>query len=113
VKVQQGHIWLVVLDPTVAIDQAGVRPCLVVSTERFNALAIRQAMIVPLTSRDRGLLHHVPVVDDGGLNRDSWAMCEGVRVVSTQRFGRLIGTASRETTQAVIRQVSVWMGVVG
>jgi mRNA interferase MazF len=112
VKVQQGHIWLVALDPTVANEQTGVHPCLVVSTERFNALAIRQAMIVPLTSRDRGLLHHVPVVDDGGLNRDSWAMCEGVRVVSTQRFGRLIGTASRETTQAVIRQISVWMGVV-
>lgn len=108
-RVQQGHIWSVTLDPTVANEQAGVRPCLVVSTDRFNSLPIRQAMVVPLTTRDRGLPHHLPV-DDGGLNRASWAMCEAVRAVSTHRFGRLISTATPPTTQAVIRQITKWLG---
>jgi mRNA interferase MazF len=109
-KIQQGQIWSATLDPTVANEQAGVRPCLVVSADRFNSLPIRHAMVVPLTSRDRGLPHHLPVFDDGGLNRASWAMCEAVRAVSSQRFGRLIGTANIETTDAVIRQIAAWMG---
>lgn len=109
-RIQQGQIWSVTLDPTVANEQAGVRPCLVVSSDRFNSLPIRHAMIVPLTSRDRGLPHHLPVLDDGGLDRASWAMCEAVRTVSSQRFGRLISTANPETTGAVIRQIGAWMG---
>ncbi len=109
-SVRQGQIWSVVLDPTVANEQAGTRPCLVVSADRFNSLPIRQSIIVPLTTRDRGLPHHVPVVDDGGLNRKSWAMCEAVRTVSIQRFGRTISNASQETRDAVIRQIVMWLG---
>ncbi|MGH3446364.1 MAG: hypothetical protein ACRDP4_01940 [Nocardioidaceae bacterium] len=39
-----------------------------------------------MTTRERGFPHHIAVVDDGGLNRTSWAMCEAVRAVSTQRW---------------------------
>jgi len=109
VTVRCGQIWTVVLDPTVANEQAGTRPCLVVSTDRFNDLPIGQSIIVPLTTRDRGLPHHLPIADDGGLARPSWAMCEAVRAASTQRFGRLIGTADRETVKAVQRQLVRWL----
>jgi mRNA interferase MazF len=111
VRVEHGQVWLVTLDPTVANEQAGTRPCLVVSVNEFNALPIRQAIIVPLTTRDRGFPHHIPVDDDGGLNRPSWAMCEAVRAVSTTRFGRLIGTAEQHTINVVIDQVALWLGV--
>jgi mRNA interferase MazF len=109
VKVARGHLWSVALDPTVANEQRGTRPCLVVSADRFNALPIRQAIVVPLTTRDRGLPHHVPVRDDGGLSRGSWAMCEGVRTVSTQRFAHLIGTAEQVTLDAVLNQLARWL----
>lgn len=92
-----GQIWLVVLDPTVADEQRGTRPCLVVSGDRFNALPIQQSIVVPLTTRERGFPHHIAVADDGGLNRPNWARCAAVRAVSTQRFGRLISTATRHT----------------
>src|SRR5487761_1085972 len=106
--VSRGHIWSVALDPTVANEQAGTRPCIVVSNDRFNALPINQAIVVPLTSRWRGFPHHVAVGDDGGLSRPSWAMCEALRTVSTQRFGRLIGTATVETLTAVTEQLVIW-----
>ena len=106
-RVQQGHIWLAPLDPTVANEQRGFRPCLVVSGDRFNALPIRQAIVVPLTTRERGFPHHVRVVDDGGLNRASWAMCEAVRAVSTQRFELEISTASDDTLTEVIGQLNL------
>lgn len=108
-RVLQGHIWSVTLDPTVANEQAGTRPCIVVSTDRFNRMPIRHAVIVPLTTRERGFPHHIRVVDDGGLIRPSWAMCEAMRTVSTQRFGRLLGTASPETTAAITRQLALWL----
>jgi mRNA interferase MazF len=109
VTVLRGHIWLVALDPTVANEQRGTRPCIVVSGDRFNALPIRLAIVVPLTSRHRGLPHHISVADDGGLERPSWAMCEAVRAVSIQRFGRIIGTATDETLRAITDQLLLWL----
>lgn len=106
--VSQGDIWSVTLDPAIANEQRGVRPCLVVSTARFNALPIRQAIIVPLTSRERGLPHHVPVADHG-LDRPGWAMCEGLRAVSTRRFGRRIGAADERTMGLVTEQLARWL----
>lgn len=107
----QADIWSVGLDPTVANEQRGIRPSIVVSAGRFNALPIRQALVVPLTSRNRGLPHHVPVADDGGLNRPSWAMCEAVRAVSAQRFGRRVGAADGPTMDAILAQLALWLGL--
>jgi mRNA interferase MazF len=108
-RARRGQIWTVALDPTRANEQAGTRPCMVVSADRFNRLPVGLCIVVPLTSRDRRLPHHIAIVDDGGLKRPSWAMCEAVRSVSVQRFGGLIGTADVTTTEAVARQVIRWI----
>ncbi len=107
--VRRGQIWSVTLDPTVGHEQRGVRPCLVVSGDRFNALPIAQAIVVPLTTRERGFPHHVRVADDGGLHRASWAMCEAVRAVATQRFGQQISTAAEDTIRKVVEQLTRWL----
>ncbi len=112
-RVGFGHIWTVTLDPTVGNEQGGTRPCVVVSADRFNALPIQQAMVVPLTTRDRGLPHHVAVADDGGLRRPSWAMCEALRLVSTARFGRMVGIAGAQTLTAILDQLRLWLGHAG
>lgn len=109
-RVGHGQIWTVSLDPTLANEQRGIRPCIVVSIDRFNALPIRHAIVVPLTTRERGFPHHVAVTDDGGLDRTSWAMCEAVRAVSAERFGRLIGTSSSATMAAITDQLVLWLG---
>ncbi len=109
-RVAHGQVWSVTLDPTVANEQRGTRPCVIVSIDRFNALPIRQAIVVPLTSRDRGFPHHIAVADDGGLSRPSWAMCEAVRAVSLDRFGRHISTANSITVAAITNQLTLWLG---
>lgn len=80
-----------------------------VSGNQFNELAIRHAVVVPLTPRERGFPHHIPVADDGGLTRPSWAMCEAVRAVSTQRLGHRIGMASAETVAKTVDQLTLWL----
>jgi mRNA interferase MazF len=107
--IRQGEIWTVNLNPTVANEQAGTRPCLIISADRFNALPIRHCIVVPLTSRDRRLPHHVTVGDDGGLKRPSWAMCEALRAVSVSRLGARVGVADQPTVDAVIAQVTAWV----
>ncbi|MHB8294011.1 MAG: type II toxin-antitoxin system PemK/MazF family toxin [Acidimicrobiales bacterium] len=96
------------LDPTVANEQRGTRPCIVVSGNRFNSLPILQAIVVLLTTRERGLPHHICVADDGGLDCTSSAMCEAVRAVSTQRFGRQISTATHDTLHKITEQSTLW-----
>ena len=46
---KRGDIYLVSLDPTLGHEQQGVRPVLVVSPDRFNALT-RVPIVVPITS---------------------------------------------------------------
>lgn len=108
-RIECGQLWTVSLDPTVGSEQRGIRPCLVVSDDRFNRLPIGQAIVVPLTSRDRDLPHHIPVVDDGSLDRPSWAMCEAVRAVSTRRFGRRIGAVTPGMLLQVVDQLVRWL----
>lgn len=108
-RVGHGQVWSVTLDPTVGNEQRGTRPCVVVSTDRFNALPIRQALVVPLTTRERGFPHHIAITDDGGLNRPSWAMCEAIRAVSLERFGQLISTADRVTLAEITDQLVLWL----
>lgn len=98
------------LGTAMANEQRGTRPCVIVSIDRFNALPIQQAIVVPLTTRDRGFPHHIAVADDGGLNQPSWAMCEAVRSVSLERFGQLISTANSITVAAITNQLTLWLG---
>jgi mRNA interferase MazF len=79
-----------------------------VSRDRSARLR-RVGIVVPLTSRERGLPRHISVADDGGLERPSWAMSEVVRAVSVQRFGRMIGTATGETFSIVCDQLPLWL----
>jgi mRNA interferase MazF len=55
------------------------------------------AILVPLTTRNRGLNHHVRIDSpESGVKQPSWARTEDIKAVSTQRFARPapLGTAS-------------------
>lgn len=93
------QLWWVDLGNPIGHEQGGLRPALVVSSETHCRFPIDMALIVPLTTRDRGLDHHVRISSpESGLNRPSWARTEDIRAVSTERFTRPkpIGTASAD-----------------
>jgi mRNA interferase MazF len=68
-------------------------------------------LAVPLTSRDRGLDHHVevPANDETGLKQISYAMSEQIRAMSEQRAGRRLGAVSRETRSAISRYLHLFI----
>ena len=104
-QIETGDIWVALLDPTVGHEQGGRRPVVVVSANALHALPINMAMVVPLTSNDRGLVTQPRVASQAsGLNRPSFARPEDVRAIDASRLGRRLGRVSGEEL-ADIRKV--------
>ncbi|HEY4018719.1 MAG TPA: type II toxin-antitoxin system PemK/MazF family toxin [Pseudonocardiaceae bacterium] len=90
-------MWLVDFGVPVGHEQGGVRPAVVVGSTTHCRFPIDMALVVPLTTRDRGLAHHVRIDSpESGLKRPSWARTEEITAMSTLRFSRPtpLGTAS-------------------
>ncbi|MBS1883434.1 MAG: type II toxin-antitoxin system PemK/MazF family toxin [Actinobacteria bacterium] len=93
-------IWVA---PEIAVgrDQVGRQPALVVAGAGYLASVDTLALVVPITSVDRGWPNHVEVIG-AELGRRSWAMSEQVRTISR---ARLVGRAGRadDATLAAVR----------
>jgi mRNA interferase MazF len=104
----RGEVWLVDLNPVRGHKQAGRRPALVVSADDFNRGAAALVIIVPMTTRERGIPLHVSVdPPEGGIKRRSFIKCEDVRSVSEQRLVRRFGVVSRETVALVADRLRI------
>lgn len=97
-----GEIWNINFDPQVGREQAGIRPALVISHDRFNWVPNGLHIVVPITGTDRGLAYHVPVIaPEGGLSQDSQIMCEQEKSQSVDRFIDRRGAVSDQILQQV------------
>ena len=103
---QQADIWMADLDPTRGHEQAGKRPALVVSADIFNASAAGLVVIVPITSKSKGIRAHIPI-DPGisGLRTKSFLICEQPRTISKDRLSKRLGRAPEE----ILSSVKMWL----
>jgi len=98
----RGEIWLVTLDPTVGREQAGRRPALIASDDLFNQSHAELVVVLPITSKGKGIRSHVPVSPpEGGLSVPSYIKCEDVRSISIQRLERRLGKVTARTMNEV------------
>lgn len=101
--VKRGEVWRADLAPTRGSEQSGVRPVLVVQTDRANASS-PHTVIVPFTTRIRQRLlpsHAFVPAGDGGLTQDSVALCEQIRAVDVGRLLSRLGQLTVERMSAV------------
>ena len=99
---RRGDIIWVELDPTRGREQQGSRPALVVCNDDYLVQLPDLAVVVPLTTADRGWPHHVPVQGQAtGLARASFAMTEQPRTIGRERILRRTGAADAATSSAV------------
>jgi mRNA interferase MazF len=110
---RRGEVWLVDLSPTRGHEQAGRRPALVVSVDRFNAGRAGVVFMVPFTTRERGIPTHVEVRPPaGGLREVSWARCEDLRSLSVERLGDApLGSVPAEILDAVSDRIRILLGL--
>lgn len=107
-RVAPWQLWWVDLGNPVGYEQGGRRPVVVVGSSTHCRFPIGMALVVPLTSRDRGLPHHVRIDSpESGLRDPSFARTEDLRAVSRQRFTgpAPIGSASAQE----IAELSEWL----
>ena len=91
----RGEIWNADLDPTRGREQAGRRPVLVVSTDGFNQGPAELVVVVPITSKDKGISWHVGLKPGAsGLRTVSYAMVEAIRCISRDRLMKRLGYVS-------------------
>jgi mRNA interferase MazF len=105
-----GDVLLCDLNPVAGREQGGVRPVVVVSHRRYSVIP-GLFLAVPLTSRDRGLEHHVgiPANEQTGLNRVSYAMTEQVRAMSDQRARRQLGEVGDDALTMISRYLHLFL----
>ena len=95
---RRGEIWLVDFGKPVGREQSGRRPAVVVSADALNEAPAGVVMVVPCTTTDRQLPSHIEIDPDAsGLAMLTFAKCEDLKSISSERlFGR-IGAVGPET----------------
>jgi mRNA interferase MazF len=79
----RGEVWLGDLGPTRGHEESGKRPLLIFSVDSFNTGPAGLVVVLPLTSRLRGVPAHILVnPPEGGLRRPSVVLCDAIRSVT-------------------------------
>lgn len=109
---KRGEIWLVDLNPVRGREQAGMRPCLVVSVDPFNQGPASLVIVIPITTTDRKIRTHVRVAPpEGGVREVCFIKCEDVRSVSTERLVSRWGELAGATILRVEDRLRILLGL--
>ena len=112
-EVRRGDVFLVDLNPVTGTEQSGIRPALVIPTDRANASS-PHTIIAPFTTkiRDATLPSHVEFIPGkGGLAEASVLLCEQIRVIDKKRLVRRVGTMGKQELAKVATALKVILGL--
>jgi mRNA interferase MazF len=104
---KRGELWWIDFAATVGHEQAGHRPGLIVSSDRFNASPAGLVIALPLTRTHRNVPVHVPA----GTKTPSFIMCEQLRSVSKARVGKRLGAVLPATLANVEDVLRLLLGL--
>ncbi|MGQ0562081.1 MAG: type II toxin-antitoxin system PemK/MazF family toxin [Gemmatimonadota bacterium] len=108
----RSEVWMIDPNPTRGREQAGIRPALVISVDRFNDGPAGLVIVAPLTTRDRGLKTHIRIDPPmGGTKATSFIMTDAIRSISKERLIRLCGTVDSKVMAEVGRSISILLGL--
>ena len=100
------------MNPIRGHEQAGKRPCLVMSVDLFNQDASGLTVVLPITTKDKGIPLHVAVdPPEGGLKQRSFIKCEDVRSISIERLSDRWGQVSPTTMTLVEDRLRILLGL--
>ncbi len=106
----RGEIWLIDLNPVRGKEQAGQRPCLIISVDLFNHGPAELIIILPITSKKKNIPFHVMLKPpEGSVNVESYIKCEDIRSASRNRLIKKIGLVSDETMTQVEDRLRILM----
>jgi mRNA interferase MazF len=110
-KVSRGSVVDVNLDPSVGREIMKTRPCVVVQNDIGNRHS--QLTIVAAMTGAENILQKAPPIwilvakGDGGIDKDSYVLCNQIRTVDETRLGKIYGTLSKEVMEKVDRAIRI------
>ncbi|WP_457100184.1 type II toxin-antitoxin system PemK/MazF family toxin [Microbacterium sp. P5_E9] len=94
------------LEPVRGREQGGHRPVLVIASAGYLDAVTTLAIVLPITTVNRGWPNHVRVEGASGLERPSWIMTEQPRTLTRERLTAVAGAVSEEC----LASVRMWLG---
>ena len=92
--INRGDLYYVSLDPVTGSEQGGLRPVLIVQSEKGNKTA-PTVIVLPVTSQSKPVLPtHVNLFGACGLTDGSIVLAEQLRTIDRSRLGRYIGSVN-------------------
>lgn len=99
---QRGDVFLVNLDPVVGSEVGKTRPAIVLQNEMANRTS-PTVTVVPLSTKVERVFPFQVLIPagEGGLTRDSKALCEQIRTLSTKRLLQHLGSLPPERLEEI------------
>lgn len=99
---QRGDVFLVNLDPVVGSEVGKTRPAIVLQNEMANRTSPTVTVLPLSTQVERVFPFQVLIpAGEGGLPRDSKALCEQIRTLSTRRLVQRLGSLPPERLEEI------------
>jgi mRNA interferase MazF len=95
-------------------EQQGTRPVLIVSANEINRGPSQLSIVVPFTTRDRGVDLHIPVdPPEGGLSEHSVLLPEQIHAADQDRLVHRLGEVSEQTLREVEDRLRIVLSLEG
>lgn len=108
----RGEIWMINLNPAKGRELSGIRPALIISDDFFNNSAAELVIVLPITSKKKGIPLHVQLSSkETGLKVESFVKCEDVRSISKERLMSYVGSISPATLEEVEYKIKLLLGL--
>lgn len=110
---RRGEIYRVALDPVIGSETGKTRPALILQNDLANRSS-PTVTVIPISSQV-GRVYPFQVripAGEGGLPRDSKALCEQIRTVSRQRLGQRLGELPPDRLRRIREALDrhLWLG---
>lgn len=96
-ELNQYHVYLVNLDPTIGHEIRKTRPCLLVSPDEINR-HLKTVMIAPMTTKSHDYPSRVELRFDG---RRAWIVLDQIRTVDRARLVKELGKINQRQIRRV------------
>jgi mRNA interferase MazF len=101
-NIARAEVWMTDFGFGQGREQAGMRHSLIISHDGFNQSAAELIIVIPITSKAKGIRTHVEVKPPvGGLTMISYVKCEDVRSISKDRLVRKLGSVTPSSMASV------------
>jgi mRNA interferase MazF len=107
---KRGEIWWVKLDPSVGVEAAKTRACLILQNDMGNKASLITTVVPFLASKDYAFVVNVLPTDENGLDRERGLHFNQIRSIDRSRVISKIGNLENSYWQQIQAAINVQLG---